>query len=206
MNGRRIAVGLVALAAGTGLVGAAAPAANAASTRAVASASVQASVQADNPAGTVRALYTAKGFQALIDSVTQQVQAQYPGAVLVFVNGGSAAPTKQVKDFTGWEFLYNATVGSEAKSVVATVTLPSWTAQITTQDGVYVGVFPITTPVAVSPFEASVRLRTAGYPGAFERISLYRNNPDPAPNYWFDLASGGRGIVNAVTGKAVLVP
>ena len=40
MNGRRIAVGLVALAAGAGLVGAAAPAASAASTGTSASASL----------------------------------------------------------------------------------------------------------------------------------------------------------------------
>jgi hypothetical protein len=202
MNGRRIAVGLVALAAGAGLIGAAAPAASAAATGAVASASVQ----VDNPAGTVRALYTAKGFQALIDSVTDQVQAEYPGAALVFVDSESAVPTKQVKDLTGWVFLFNAVVGSEAKIVFATVTLPSWTAQIRSEDGVFAGVYPITTPVAVSPFEASVRLRTAGYRGAFERISLYRNNPDPAPNYWFDLTSGGEGIVNAVTGDVILVP
>ena len=202
MNGRRIAVGLVALTAGMGLVGAAAPAANAASTVAVASASVQ----ADNPAGTVRALYTAKGFQAFIDSVTDQVRAEYPGAALVFVDSASAVPTKQVKDLTGWEFVFNAVVGSKAKVVTATVTLPSWTAQIRSEDGVFTGVYPITTPVAVSPFEASVRLRTAGYRGAFERISLYRNNPDPTPSYWFDLTSGGTGIVNAVTGEVVLVP
>ena len=138
--------------------------------------------------------------------MTDQVRAQYPGAALVFVDSESPVPTKQVRDLTGWEFIFNATVGSEPKVVTATVTLPSWTAQIRSEDGVFVGVYPITTPVAVSPFEASVRLRTAGYRGAFERVSLYRNNPNPAPDYWFDLASGGRGIVNAVTGEVVLAP
>ena len=127
-----------------------------------------------NPSGTVRALYTAAGFQELIDRVTAQVHATYPGARLGFVDGRSpSGPTTHLRDVTQWGFLYLTVVDRHPVVVTAAVQLPSWTATITAVRSPVFGLH-VDQPVTMSPFEAARLAWTAGYRTPYDEVWLHQ--------------------------------
>ncbi len=173
MKGRRIVTGVVAAVAAAGLVGVAGPDAQAApNAHAAAAAPGALSPGVSNPAGTVKALLSVAGFQALVDSVKAQVHAQYPDATFRDVVGDApSGPTTSITDVTRWQFNFNDVIGDSDHILVrATVFLPSWTATLTILHSTAVYSQELTEPVAMSPFEATVLLRIAGYREPFRTV------------------------------------
>lgn len=198
MKSRWLVKTAVAVVAVAGLGWTAAPVAQAAALPPVGGTSTS------NPAGTVKALFSTAGFQALVDSVAAQVHARYPDAQLMEVDGRSpSGKTMSITDVTQWRFDYNATQDGKLIVVFATVNLPSWTASLSVQGGVWVGSDPLTDPVAMSPFKASLLLRIAGYHQPYQFVTYRQPNagaPTPHPLFIFDQANAYVGV-DTVTGK-----
>jgi hypothetical protein len=124
------------------------------------------------PSGTQRALKSVAGFQALVDSVTQQVHAQYPNATLGDIVGYSlSGPTTSITDLTRWDFQFNDEVGKDQILVRGTVFLPSRTATITVVPHTVPLFNELTEPVGISPFKATLLIRNAGYRKPFTRVT-----------------------------------
>ncbi len=210
MNGRRIVIGTMAALAATGLIGATGPAAQAAP--AAHGVPAAAARSTDNPAGTVRALMSANGFQALIDSVTRQVHAQYPNAELKDAVGTSpSGPTTSVTDVTRWDFLFNDVIGGTDHIIVkASLLLPSWTALVFVQHNAGVYAKTLAGPVAMSPFQATLRRRLAGYQEPFTKMVYAQPYPlmapHPFPNPVFIFYSGADPTTTVDTVTRVVEP
>ena len=170
VKGRRMGTGVVALVAAAGLTWAAAPSAQAYGVSPAAVTASTASVT--DPAGTVRALYSVDGFQALIDSVTQQVHAQHPNATFRDIVGTtSSGTTTSIRDVTRWQLNYNDVDSTGRQMIVrGSVLLPSWTALITTVQNATVYSRELTEPVKMSPFQATILMRIAGYREPFHTV------------------------------------
>lgn len=192
MSRRRIVAAVVALAAGATLVGVSAPGAQAAPVGAAHGTTA-------NRAGTVAALYSAAGFQSFLDAVTAQVHVSYPNAVLALADGLSpTGPTTRIDDVTTWKLGYRAVTKDRTPVVVsAEVTLKSRTATITAQPSPVFGLH-IQQPLRMSPFEAALRIRIAGYRAGYDDIWLHQSG-DEAPRYSF-LGGGQVVTVDTVTG------
>lgn len=170
MKRRTIGTGTVAVLATAGLLYAAAPSAQASP------AAPAATLGARDPAGTVKALYSAAGFQALIDSVTDQVHAQYPNATFRDAVGTSpSGPTTSIRDVVSWTFNFDD-VDSDGRQMIVqgAVFLPSSTALIKVTKNATVYSRELTKPAAMSPFEATLLLRTAGYREPFRTVVYAR--------------------------------
>ena len=201
----------VAVVAATGLAVLAAPGAQAAgasaSGHAASMVSAVSAMSAPAPT-TVHWLGTKSGFQELVDTVVAQVHQQYPAAVLVEIDGRSPnGPVSTIYGITEWRFVFNdQSVREHYKVILATVNLPSPTATITVEDGVYVGSLQITKPVAMGPTTAWAKLRGAGYLKPFEFVT-YRQpiagSFAPNPLYIF---SQGEGYVGVDTVTGVVAP
>ena len=157
---------------------------------------------------TVHWLGTRTGFQELVDSVVTQVHQQYPAAVLVEIDGRSpTGPVSTIYGVTEWRFVFNdPSVPDHYRVILATVNLPSPTATITAQDGVYVGSLEITKPVAMGPTTAWAKLRGAGYVKPFEFVTYRQPIAGafaPHPLYIF---SQGEGYVGVDTVTGVVAP
>lgn len=191
----------VAAVAAAGLAALAVPAAQAAGSSA--SVAAGSSVSAPMPT-TVHWLGTKTGFQELIDNVVAQVHQQYPAAVLMEIDGRSPnGPVSTIYGITEWRFDFNdQSVPGHYKVIYATVHLPSPTATITSEEGVFVGSLQITKPVAMGPTTAWAKLRGAGYVKPFEFVT-YRQpiagSFAPNPLYIFSQPDGYVGV-DTVTG------
>lgn len=167
MRRRAIGTGLAAVLATAGVMYAAAP-----SAQAHPAAPAAASSGARDPAGTVKALYSAAGFQALIDSVADQVHALYPNATFRDAVGTSpSGVTTSVRDVVSWKLNFDD-VDSDGRQMIVqgAVFLPSSTALINVTKNATVYSRELTEPVAMSPFEATLLLRTAGYREPFRTV------------------------------------
>jgi len=199
---RRIGTGLTTVVAAAGLLWAAAPGAQAAPV--APTAPVGLTSGATNPAGTVRALYSAAGFQELIDSVKAQVHERYPNATFRDVVGSSPSGlTTSIRDVTTWQFNFNDVNGAGRSIIVrATVFLPSWTATLTTQENATVYSRELFQPVAMSPFLATVLMRIAGYREPFRTVvyaqPIGRSTAYPHPLFIVDQGAD-RIAVDTVT-------
>lgn len=201
MKVRRMVTGLAAVVVAAGLLGVGLPTAQAApSAPAVRDAVV---AKAGNPAGTVRALLSVAGFRALVASVTAQVHAQYPDATLGDIVGTSpTGPTRSITDVTRWEFNFNHVTGEGGRVMVrATVFLPDWTVTLTTYPNTVVYSQELTAPAAMSPFKATLLLRTAGYREPFQTVIYAQPFGRAYPNPIFIVDQGADWVqVDTVTG------
>jgi hypothetical protein len=170
VKARRMVTGLAAAVVAAGLVGVGRPTAQAAPSGPAVRDAVM--VKAGNPSGTLRALLSVAGFQALVASVTEQVHTQYPDATLGDIVGSSpTGPTTSITDVTRWEFNFNHVTGEGGRVMVrGTVFLPDWTVTLTTFTNTVVYSRELTAPVAISPFKATLLLRTAGYREPFHTV------------------------------------
>ena len=180
MDVRRVISLVAAVTAGTALVGTVTADAQAAPIERVAASQTPA-----DPSGTVRALYSAAGFQELIDRVTAQVRGQYPNAQLALVDGSTpTGPTTRIDDVTTWRIAFLAVTSDRHRVVVtATVHLPSWTASISAERSPVFGL-QIAQPVTMSPFQAALLARIAGYREPYTDV-WFHQPPGLAPRYTF---------------------
>ena len=194
MQGRRIVTGIVAAIAAGGLVGLTGPSAQAAAGPHTASSantpnttnspnSPNSPNSMSNPGVMTRALMSAHGFQALIDSVTQQVHAEHPHATFQDAIGTSpSGPTTSIIDVPRWDFLFNDVIGESDHVIVkASMWLPSPTVLINVQHGAVVYSKPLVGPVALSPFQATLWRRLAGDTTPFTKVVYIQPNPLMAP-------------------------
>jgi hypothetical protein len=180
VQGRRIVTGIVAAIAAGGVVGLTGPSAQAApgphAASTVSTASSKSSTS--NPGVLTRAVMSAHGFQALIDSVTQQVHAEYPHATFQDAVGTSpSGPTTSITDVPRWDFRFNDVIGESDHIIVkASIWLPSPVVLINVQHNAGVYSKPLVGPVAMSPFQATLWRRLAGYPTPFTKVVYVQPN------------------------------
>jgi hypothetical protein len=179
VQGRRIVTGIAAAMLAAGLVGLTGPSAQAApSPHTVSNTS-----STSNPGVLTRSLMSAHGFQALIDSVTEQVHAEHPRATFQDAIGTSpSGATTSITDVPRWDFLFNDVDGEGDHVIVkASIWLPSPMVLINVQHNATVYSQPLVRPVAMSPFQATLRRRLAGYPTPFTMVVYTQPNRLMAP-------------------------
>jgi hypothetical protein len=188
VQGRRIVTGVAAAMMAAGLVGLTGPSAQAAPSPHTASnssnnGSNDSRTSISNPGVLTRAVMSANGFQALIDSITQQVRAEHPHATFQDAIGTSpSGPTTSITDVPRWDFLFND-VGGEGDGIIvkASIDLPSPMVLINVQHNATVYSKPLVGPVAMSPFQATLWRRLAGYPTPFTKVVYVQPNRLMAP-------------------------
>lgn len=205
MKARRIVTGLLAAVATAGLVGVGVPSAQAAPSTSAERA--PAMTGPANPSGTLRALLSVAGFQALVDSVTAQVHAEYPNATLGDIVGSSpTGPTTSITDVTTWQFNFNDVSGDSDHILVrATVFLPDWTATITVLRNTVLYSQQLTEPVAISPFKATLLIRIAGYRKPFRTV-IYAQPVGPSYRHPLFIVDQGADLVAVDTVTRVVAP
>lgn len=188
MQGRRIVTGIAAAIAAGGLIGLTGPSAQAAPSPHTASStgstgSTSSPSSSSNPGVLTRALMSAHGFQALIDSVTQQVHAEHPHATFQDAIGTSpSGPTTSITDVPRWDFLFNDVIGEADHIIVkASIWLPSPMVLINVQHNAVVYSKPLVGPVVMSPFQATLWRRLAGHTAPFTKVVYSQPNRLMAP-------------------------